>query len=188
VYAAFEQAPLQTYSVVIDSNKSAADLSSLLRASINTIDRGQPFGPFVPISEYLERNLSGSRFQAELLSLFAAVALTVAAAGLYALLTSLVSGARREWAVRLALGASESDLLRLVLQQSTLYALLGAGLGTALFLISGFLLQSSASNISVWDPILIVGCGAVMIMVSILAAMIPALNAGRISPIEAIRN
>jgi len=123
-----------------------------------------------------------------LLSLFALVALVVAASGLYALLTCLISGARREWAVRLALGASETDLQRTVLWQSTRYALLGVGFGTSLFLISSRVFRVTVYNVPLWNPPLIALSGIVMVIVCILAATLQALRAGRISPTEAIRN
>ena len=183
-----EQSPLQTYSVVIDTDRSPTDTASLLRSTINTIDRAQPFTPIVPMPEYVQRNLSGSKLQAELLSVFTVVALIVAAAGLYALLTYLVSGARRDWAVRLALGASEMDLRRAVLKQSAVYALVGISLGAALFLVAVKVLAVTAYNVTLWNPVLLGVCGIVMLMVCILAATLPALRAGRISAIEALRS
>jgi ABC-type antimicrobial peptide transport system permease subunit len=138
------------------------------------------------MSEYASRNIAGSRLHAELLSLFALVALVVAACGLYALLTYLVSGARRDWAIRLALGASEMDLRRIVFTQSAVYAIAGTAIGSALFMVASKTLQVAVFNVSLWDPLLLGCSGLVMFAVCILAATVPAVRAGRISALEVI--
>jgi ABC-type lipoprotein release transport system permease subunit len=185
-YASFEQTPLQTYSFVVDSKSSIADTSRLLRESLNEIDRGQPFTPLVPMSEYVQRNLAGSHLQAECLLLFATVSLVAAAIGLYGLLTYLVAGARREWAIRLALGASAFDLGAAVLYQSVAYAVLGVSSGLGLFLVASTLLKTLIYGITMWNPLLVTACGGIIATVCVLAAILPAMSAVRISPAESL--
>lgn len=119
-----------------------------------------------------------------MIGFFALVALLVAAAGLYSLLAHLVAGSRREWAVRLALGASQGSLLRAVLRQSAGSALLGVVAGAGLLLFVHTPLEALLYGVSVWDPAVVAGCAAVMVAVCILSATVPALRASRISAAE----
>src|SRR5205085_5674748 len=114
------------------------------------------------------------------------VALIVAAFGLYGLLSYLVAGARREWAIRLALGATQTQLRSSVLLQAAIYSGLGAVLGTGILILGSTALNATIYGVSLWDPTLIITCTAVMTVVCILAAAIPAARAGQISPSEAI--
>jgi ABC-type antimicrobial peptide transport system permease subunit len=186
LYVPFEQTPLQTYSLVLDGPSTSADASRILLATINNIDRAQPFTDIVPISGYIERNLAGSRFETGALSLFALVALLVASTGLYGLLTHLVTATRREWALRLVLGASPIQLRNIVLKQSLADALFGFGVGAALFFLVYRWFQGVFYGVSPWNPWLLAASGAVVSTTCVLSATIPALRALRISPAEAL--
>jgi putative ABC transport system permease protein len=186
-YFTFEQTPaVNVFSIVVDGAGGVADNARLLRSAIDTLDRGQPFTPVIPMSEYVERNLAGSQLQAQLLSFFSLVALIVAAFGLYGLLTYLVAGARRDWAIRLTLGATQAQLRLAVLRQSAIYSVLGVTLGMGLLALGSAALSAMIYGVSLWDPALIATCAAVMTLVCTLAAAIPAIRAGRISPSEAL--
>src|SRR5262249_22960605 len=132
-YCSFEQTPLGTYSLVLDTGWNSRDLSRILRTTIDMIDSAQPFTQIVPMSDYVQRNLAASRFDTGLVSLFALVALLVASTGLYGLLTYLVASTRRDWAIRLTLGASPAHLRNRVLQQSVTDAALGLLAGCVIF-------------------------------------------------------
>jgi ABC-type antimicrobial peptide transport system permease subunit len=134
------------------------------------------------------QNLAQPRVQAQLVGSFAAVALLIAASGLYCLLAFLVSGSRREWAVRLALGASHRHLLRLVFGQCATYAAVGVVIGIALLLLAGTTISSLIYGVSVWDPYSVIGCTAVIVVVCLLSATIPAFRASRISAAESLVN
>jgi putative ABC transport system permease protein len=98
---------------------------------VDTIDPGLVFAPVTPMADYVKQNLAAPRVQLELTSSFALVALVVAAAGLYSLLTFLAAGSRREGAIRLALGATPRRLQHSVFQLSLKYGVLAAILGIA---------------------------------------------------------
>lgn len=186
-YFPLEQTPLLQYSLVLSGPSNERDATSLLRAALNTVDRGQPFAPVREMGEYVQRNLARSRIQAQLAALFAVVALAVAASGLYGLLAYLVAGSRREWAVRLALGASHVSLVKMVLWQSVRYAFFGviAGVGVLVFIRTA-LTALLYGAVSVWDPVVVLGSAAVMAGVCVLAATIPAMRVSRISAAEVL--
>jgi putative ABC transport system permease protein len=187
-YVSFEQTPLQTYSLVLDSRRSSIDASRLVRATMDTIDSAQPFTQMVPMSEYITRNLAVPRFQTGLLSLFALVALSVAATGLYGLLTYLVASTRREWAVRLALGASPAYLRNIVLKQSLADSIRGLGIGFAVFLFAARWFEGMFYNVTAWNPWLLAITSLVVSTTCVLSATMPAVRVARISPSEALND
>jgi putative ABC transport system permease protein len=186
-YAAFEQAPIQTYSLVMESRGNQADASRLLRETIADIDRDQPVTGPVLMSQYVEQSLAGTRFQAGVLSFFAWTALVAAATGLYGFLTYIVRGRRREWAVRLALGATSRDLQRLVLGETGLSIASGVVLGLTLFAIAAGLLKALVFGVVIWNPAVVAASVIILTTACLCAATVPAWRAGRIAPSEALR-
>jgi ABC-type antimicrobial peptide transport system permease subunit len=172
---------------VLHSERSGADVARLLRATLDGIDRGQPFRAPVLMSDHVERSLSGSRFQAEVLSFFAWSALLAAAAGLYGLLTYMVRNSRREWAIRLALGATSRDLRRHVFHATASYAAYGIGLGLALFALASRSLQAIVFGVSAWNPAAVAVSVLVLGSVCLGAATMPAWRAGLIAPADVLR-
>lgn len=97
-YLSFAQTLEPRYSLVLSSAGRAEQVGRVVREVVDTIDRELAFTPITPMTDYVQQNLAGPRVQLELTSSFALVALVVAAAGLYSLLTFLAAGSRREWA------------------------------------------------------------------------------------------
>src|SRR5262249_49643020 len=126
------------------------------------------------------------RLQAQLLILFALVAVIVALSGVYSLVTFLVSGTRRESAIRLALGATAGRLQKAILRESAAYAASGIGLGLGILALSGALLRPLLYGVSLWNPILVLSCAAGLAGVCVLAATIPAMRLALVSPVEAL--
>jgi putative ABC transport system permease protein len=114
--------------------------------------------------------------------------LFIAGSGLYSLPAFLVSGPRREWAVRLALGASHRHLLRLLVGQSATSAAVGVIVGIALLFLAGTTMSGLIYGVSVWDPYIVIGSAAVIVGVCLLSATIPAVRASRISAAESLVN
>jgi putative ABC transport system permease protein len=186
-YFTFEQTPLNTYSLVMSSHRDAGTVSRALRSTLDTIDAGRPFSPVRAYAEHFERNLEEPRLQAQLLASFAAVATIVAAGGLYSLLTFLVHGARQEFAIRLAVGATSHDLQRLVLRQSARYAAAGSAVGIVVLIAVASPLSNALYGITFWDPAVAGGTALLLAVVSVLAAALPARDVARIAPAEALQ-
>lgn len=126
------------------------------------------------------------KFLASLFGLFAVLALTLSAAGIYSVVSYTVSQRTREFGVRMALGSPRADVVRLVLQSSLLTVAAGAAVGLLLSLFLGKLLATS-SHATVHDPtMLLVACG-VLFAVTALACLYPAWRAASIDPMQAIR-
>jgi CheY-like chemotaxis protein len=107
--------------------------------------------------------------------------------GSISLLTFLIRGARQEWAIRLAVGATSHDLQRLVLRQSVRYAAAGSAVGIVLLIVVASPLSSALYGIAVWDPAVAGGTALLLAVVCVLAAALPARDAARIAPAEALQ-
>jgi putative ABC transport system permease protein len=186
-YFTFEQTPLNTYSLVMSSDRDAGAVSRALRSTLDTIDSGRPFSPVTAFAEHLERSLEEPRLLARLLGSFAAVATIVAAGGLYSLLTFLIRGTRHEWAIRLAFGATSRDLQKLVLRQSVAYAAAGSAVGIVLLIAVASPLSHALYGVTVWDPVVVGGTALFLALVSVSAAALPARDAARVAPAEALQ-
>jgi predicted permease len=126
------------------------------------------------------------RFLASLFGLFAALALTLSAAGIYSVVSYTVSQRTREFGLRMALGSQRNGVVRLVLQSSLLTVGIGATAGLALSLVLGKLLATS-NHATTRDPAMLLTASGVLLVVAALACLYPAWRAASINPMEAIR-
>ena len=121
------------------------------------------------------------------LSIFAAVAMLLAAVGIYGVLSYAVSRRTHEIGVRLALGAGSGDVIRLVLRRSLILAAVGLGIGlTAAFAVTR-ILASALFEVSATDPVTYGGVGLLLALVALMASYIPARRATRVAPVIALR-
>jgi len=186
-YFSSEQMPDPTYSIAIRSERSAEDVTRRIRTTLNTIDPGLSFSAVTSMTDYVERSLASPQIQAQLVGAFAAVALILAVTGLYSLLAFLADGSRREWAVRLALGASPRQIQIGVLALALRYSVLATAFGLAGVFAIGAALKAVLYGVDVWDPT-IVGVSTLFMMVTcVLAAVGPAMRVREIGAADVLR-
>lgn len=176
-----------TASIVVRTQGDATALSGAVRATIRAVDPHQPITRLQTLSETRAFALLPYRLIATLLGCFAGLALVICLAGLGGVLAYSVSQRTQEIGVRMALGASQRDVLWMILQQGL--RLVGAGLllGTAAALTLGKAMTSVLYGVQASDPLTFTFVLALLILVALAASLLPARRATRINPIVALR-
>jgi putative ABC transport system permease protein len=139
------------------------------------------------MEQVIADSVSGRRFNLVLLALFAGLALVLSAIGVYGLTSYAVGQRLREIGLRLALGATPADVLRLVLRQSLMVTVLGAGLGLLASLALARLMSSLLFDVRATDPATFAATAGFLLLVALLASAVPGLRATRVDPAVALR-
>jgi putative ABC transport system permease protein len=127
------------------------------------------------------------RFRTWLMALFGAMGLTLAAIGIYGVMTYSVAQRTREIGIRAALGATRGDLLRMVFRQSVKLATSGIVIGLALALAAGRLLGALLFAVNPADTLVLAGATGVLMFVALMSALLPARRAATVDPVVALR-
>jgi predicted permease len=172
--------------VVRTATPSAAALP-MLRQALWTLEPNIIFTEDVSAAQIAGATMAPTRIGAGIVGGFGALALLLAAIGLYGVIAYSVSLRTREIGIRMALGAAPRQVLRLVLSQGGRLALIGLGVGTLASLGVGQVLSSLLYGVSPFDPVAFAVAGGVLVAVAGLANLAPALTAARIDPLRALR-
>ncbi|HEY3883826.1 MAG TPA: FtsX-like permease family protein, partial [Vicinamibacterales bacterium] len=164
-----------------------ASLSSALRKTVASVDPALPVARIATARQLVDGAGASRRFDTLLFSGFAALAFTLAAFGLYAVTAYLVAGRTHEFGVRIALGAGRSAVVLLVLRQGLGPAATGVGLGLLAATTLTRLLHGMLFEVSTLDGGVFAAVGSALVLVSVIAAAIPALRAVRLDPVAALR-
>jgi ABC-type antimicrobial peptide transport system permease subunit len=162
-------------------------LAASVRAQVRALDPNIPVANVRPMREVITAALATPRLTGFLLGTFAAIALTLAAVGIYGVLSYLVARRTHEIGIRLAVGADRSQVLGMILRQGLTLA--GAGIigGIAAALLLTRLMQSLLYQVRPADPVTFVTVSAALVGIAALASAIPAYRATRVSPLIALR-
>jgi len=187
VYHSQEQQAWRPMAFAVRTEGPPAALISTIRRELAAIDPEQPVYNMVPLETLIGDSIAKPRFQAWLIISFAALALALAVVGAYGVMSYSVGQRTQEIGVRMALGASRADVLRMILRQGTTIALIGcvAGLAGALAcgrIIAGFLFQTEPT-----DPLVLAAISILLLAATMLASYLPARRATRIDPMAALR-
>jgi predicted permease len=178
---------LLPFSVVVRGDTTVANLTRSVQQAIWSVDPQQPIANVRLMGEIVTRSLGSQRFNTALLGALAALALVLAAVGLYGVIAHIVSQQTREIGVRMALGASKANVFALFLRQALFLVAMGVvlGLGGALSLTR--VLRTLLTGISTTDPWVFALGPAVMFAVAVAAVLRPALRAAAVDPAVALR-
>jgi putative ABC transport system permease protein len=158
-----------------------------IREMIHAIDREVPFFDVRSADDLVAESLGPRRFNMYLLTCFALVALLLASVGLFGVMAYLVSQRTRDIGIRLALGASRGDVLRMILGQGLLLTVVGAVLGVAAGFAITDLMRGLLFSVTPRDPTTFVIVPVLLIVVALLACYVPARRAMRVDPLVALR-
>jgi predicted permease len=188
MYVPFAQAPLYGGEVVVRSSLNASGVAAAIRQAVYSIDKNLPVTDIESLNDVLGQSISQERFRTFLLGLFSAIALALAAVGIFGVVSYSASQRTREIGIRIALGADRRDVLRLLLGQGTKLALWGLGIG----LVAAFgltrLMSSLLFGVSATDPVTFASVAIILLGVALAACYIPARRAMRVDPMVALRH
>jgi putative ABC transport system permease protein len=187
IYLPYQLAP-RPVSIVIHTAGVVPDLAASARAEVAVLNKEMAVSQVVPLTEYLARARSQSRFASLLAASLAGIALLLACIGIYGVLSYSVAQRTGEIGVRMAIGAERSDILRMILGQGLTSAALGLIAGFLLSLVLMPLLAGLLFDVTAADPVNYVLICALVLTVSGLAAFLPARHAVGIDPIVALRH
>jgi putative ABC transport system permease protein len=162
-------------------------LQAAVRREIQAVDREAPASNIRTMEQYLAASVAPRRFNLWLLTVFAGVALALAASGLYGVISYGVAQRRHEIGIRMALGARGSDVLKLVIGQGMALAIIGVALGLVASLALTRLMETLLFSVSATDPLTFIAIALLLILVALLACYIPARRAAKVDPLIALR-
>jgi putative ABC transport system permease protein len=175
------------YDLVVRSPVAPESLTRAVRAEFRALDPDLPLFTVRTLAEMVQMNLARQRFAAQLLGAFAALALVLAAVGIYGVLAYSVTERTREIGVRLALGAQRADVLRLILREAMRWVLLGGLCGLAVALALSRVLTGLLYGVTASDPLVFAGVAVLLVAVALVACLVPAWRAAQVDPMAALR-
>jgi putative ABC transport system permease protein len=155
---------------------------------VRRLDPDLPIANVRAMTDVVDASLATPRLTGSLLSIFAGIALFLAAIGVSGVLAYLVSRRRREIGIRLALGASRANVLGLVIRRGLLTASAGIGVGLFASLFLTRFMQGLLYGVAPRDPLTFLTVAAILLGIALLASAVPALRASRVDPLEALRS
>ena len=174
--------------VVVRTAGDPTRLATSVREAVRSIDPNLPVANVRPMTEVVSSSLATPRLTGFLLGTFAAIALILAAVGIYGVLSYLVARRTHEFGIRLAIGAARSQVLQLVLRQGLGLAVAGIVIGVPVAFALTRVMQSVLYQVRPSDPITFVVVPAILVVVALAAAGLPAFRATRVSPLIALRS
>ena len=174
--------------LVVRGTLSVDDMAAMLRDELSRAGPGIIVRGVRPMDEVVAAAVAERQFLMAMLSAYAAVALAVAAVGVFGVVAYQVSHRTREFGVRLAFGASPAALARLVLTEAGAVVAVGIGAGLLLTLASSRVLAAHLFELSPYDPRVIVAVSGLVLAAGLVASLLPARRAARVEPMEALRH
>lgn len=182
------QSPFNSLSVLVRSSAVRPEsLAGAMQSAIRAVDPNQPLYDFKTMEQRVDDSLMGRRFLVILLSVFAGLALLLAALGLYGVITYMVRLRTRELGIRMALGAQPADVLRLVLAKGAVLAAVGLLLGVFATFALGRTLSTLLYQVSLFNPVTLLLTSLVLASTVLCASYLPARRAAKVDPVEALR-
>jgi predicted permease len=187
MYVAYAQYAPPTMSLVVRAVADPSTLAAALHETVRTIDKDETLSKIRPLDDIVTSSVSQPRFSSLLMSLFAGLAVTLAAIGIYGVMAYSVSQRTNEIGIRMSLGAGQSDVLKMVVWQGMKLAMAGALIGIVGSVLFGRFLATMLYGVKPSDPFTFVLVSIGLFAVSLAANYIPARRAMRVDPMTALR-
>jgi putative ABC transport system permease protein len=187
MYVPFAQGPFWGAGVVVRSGLTPAGVAAAIRREVTKIDPDLPVTNVASMPDILQASVAQPRFTALLLGIFGAMALVLAATGIFGVVSYSVARRTNEIGVRLALGASRGSILRLVLGETLWLAVIGLIVGVPCALAASLAVRRLLFGVPAGDPVTVVAVAITLAAVAALAGYVPARRAMRVDPIVSLR-
>ena len=187
IYVPYWQWPMQAPTILVRTSMDPSQMAATIRQETKAVIPRLPPPVIRTMDDLVSETVAQPRLQAGLVSLFAVLALVLAAIGLYGVLSYLVTQRTREIGVRLALGAQRRNVLSLVIGNGMRLALAGVVVGVIAALILTRVLRSLLYEVQPTDPWTLAGVSLLLILITFMACWLPARRASRVNPMEALR-
>jgi putative ABC transport system permease protein len=187
MYMPYTQRPSREMTIVLRATSDATGLITGLRGEVAAIDKEQAIADISTMQALVSASIAQPRFNMLLLAVFAALALTLAAVGVYGVVSRSVAERTREMGIRMALGAQASDVLKLVMKEGLTLCLAGIGAGLAAAFALTRLLSSLLYEVSATDPATFAIIALILAGVALGAIYVPARRATKVDPMVALR-
>jgi len=184
----FWQSPWPQAGLAVRTFGDPASMTKSITAVVHTVDPDLPLDQVKTMDQLVHESLASDRFSTVLFASFAGLALLLAAIGIYGVMSFAVAQRTHEIGLRIALGAGPQQVLRLVLGEGMLLALIGLGVGLAVTYFVGRLMKTILYQVNALDPAAISAVTAVLLLSALLACYIPARRATRVDPMVALRD
>ena len=187
LYVPFAQAPLYGAEVVVKSMLSTSAVVGAIRAVTHGIDKNLPVTDIAQLPNALNASVAQPRFRTLLLGLFGAIALILAAVGIFGVISYSVSRRTRELGIRMALGAQPGSVLSMIMRETLALTLIGIAVGIPCAVATARLITHLLFKVTPYDPVTLALVPLVLIAVGALASYIPARRAQRVDPMVVLR-
>lgn len=178
----------QIMSVVVRTHSDSAMVSRAVQEAIHQVDPGQAVYHVESMEDVIASSVHDRRLGFSLVAVLAVLALLVACAGVWSVLSYTVGQRTRDIAVRIAMGATRGNLIWMIVFRAIALCAVGLTIGTAGAVLCGYLMRSLLVGISPWDPVALSGTILILLLVTILASLYPALRAASVEPVQALRS
>jgi len=188
MYVPFDQSPLWGVEAVVRSNLSLGAVAATIRREVHEVDKDLPVASVGSMFDLIDASVAQPRFRTWLLASFAVIALVLAAVGIFGVMSYSVSRRTHEIGIRVTLGASPANVVRLVLGESARLVFIGLAVGIPISLGLGRFLSNLLFGIRVADPTTFTAVAILLLAVGTLAAYVPTRRAIRVDPLRALRH
>ncbi len=187
IYLPVFQGPPYASVLFLRTHANPGTLGDQIRTEVQSVDSNLPLFSVRTLDEVVARSMAERRFALEILALFAAVALLLAAIGIYGVMSYAFSRRIHELGIRIALGAQRRDILRMALSEGMTLVVIGLVAGVVGAMLLTRFLRSLLFNVTATDPLVFVSIAALLAAVALLACYIPARRATHVDPLVALR-
>jgi putative ABC transport system permease protein len=187
LYLSYLESPSSLMSLVLRSSTDPVSLATAVRREVQGVDKDQPVSYLRTMEQVASQSLSRPRASVVLVGLFAAVAMILAAVGIYGVISHSVAQRTHEIGIRMALGARPADVLKLVLRRGVRLMLTGLSIGLAAALGLTRFMAGLLYGVGSRDPSIFLGAAGLLAVVALFACYVPARRAAKVDPMEALR-